>query len=235
VHSAPQKRYYAVPYCASVLHDPGAPPSTLGRVPPGRPRDPAREQAILDAVLDLVAEVGYVALTVDAVAARARTSKATIYRRWQNKHDMVVAAMEHHHRQDPTHLVVDTGSLRGDLLACTRRFAEVVRGYDGRLAVGLIQARSSAPELIDELEARIPSGARLPPSVIERAVERGELPRAVGHELFEEIVGSVLFVRSLRGLPLDAEFVEHVVDDLLLPVLTHAARSATSGGPHARR
>jgi AcrR family transcriptional regulator len=188
-------------------------------VPSGRPRDPVREQAILEAVLDLVAEGGYAALTVDAVAARARTSKATIYRRWSDKRDMVVAAMALYRRKGPSPVAVDTGSLRGDLLAYTRRFADVMQGFDGRLAVGLVQARSSSPELIDELEARFPSGARLPLEVLERAAERGELPAVVDRDRYEEVVGSVLFMRSLWGLPLDAAFVEHVIDDLLLPVL----------------
>ncbi|QKV73740.1 TetR/AcrR family transcriptional regulator [Amycolatopsis sp. Hca4] len=199
-----------------------------------RPLDPTRDARILDAVLELLAEAGYVSMTIDAVAARSGTSKATIYRRWRNKREITVAAMARYQR-NRTSWSVDTGTFRGDLLAHTRRFAEVLNGFDGRLAIGLVQARASDPELIDELETRFSSGARLPEEVVERAVERGELPGPVDAGLFEEVVASVLFMRWLWRLPLDAAFLEHAVDRLALPVLTAGARPADSfqTGPDA--
>jgi AcrR family transcriptional regulator len=183
-----------------------------------RPLDPTRDARILDAVLELLAESGYVSMTIDAVAARAGTSKATIYRRWRNKHEIAVAAMARYHRT-LTPWSVDTGAFRDDLLAHVRRFAEVLGGFDGRLAIGLVQARASDPALIDELETRFSSGARLPPEVVERAIQRGELAGPVDHNLFEEVVASVMFMRWLWGMPLDTAFLDHVVDDLALPVL----------------
>ncbi|WP_372662080.1 TetR/AcrR family transcriptional regulator [Amycolatopsis kentuckyensis] len=188
-----------------------------------RPLDPTRDARILDAVLELLAESGYVSMTIDAVAARSGTSKATIYRRWRNKREIAVAAMARYHGSR-TSWSADTGTFRGDLLAHTRRFAEVLAGYDGSLAVGLVQARASDPELIDELETRFSSGARLPEEVVERAVARGELPGPVDAGLFEEVVASVLFMRWLWRLPLDVGFLDHVVDRLALPVLTAGAR-----------
>lgn len=196
-----------------------------------RPLDPTRDARILDAVLELIAESGYVSMTIDAVAARSGTSKATIYRRWRNKREIAVAAMARYHGTR-TSWSVDTGTFRGDLVAHTRRFAEVLTGFDGRLAVGLVQARASDPDLLDELETRFSSGARLPPEVIERAVERGELPGPVDEGLFEEVVASVLFMRWLWRLPLADDFLEHVVDALALPVLRAAGRHpGTGGGP----
>jgi AcrR family transcriptional regulator len=183
-----------------------------------RPLDPTRDARILDAVLELVAESGYVSTTIDAVAARAGASKATIYRRWRNKRELVLAAVNRY-QGTRTSWSVDTGGLRSDLLAHAHRFAEVLGGFDGRLAVGLVQARASDPELIDELETRFSSGARLPPEVVERAVQRGELTGSADHRLFEEVVASVMFMRWLWRLPLDAAFLEHVVDRLVLPVL----------------
>ncbi|HEX6343572.1 TetR/AcrR family transcriptional regulator [Umezawaea sp.] len=188
-----------------------------------RPLDPTRDARILDAMLELVAETGYVSMTIDAVAARAGTSKATIYRRWRNKHEIAVAAMARYHGR-LTPWSVDTGGFRGDLLAHAHRFAEVLDGFDGRLAIGLVQARASDPELIDELETRFSSGARLPPEVVERAVRRGELPGPVDHRVFEEVVASVMFMRWLWRLPLDAAFLDHVVDDLALPALLATGR-----------
>ncbi|EOD65393.1 TetR/AcrR family transcriptional regulator [Amycolatopsis vancoresmycina] len=183
-----------------------------------RPLDPTRDARILDAVLELLAEAGYVSMTIDAVAARSGTSKATIYRRWRNKREITVAAMARYHGTQ-TEWTVDTGTFRGDLLAHTRRFADVLTGFDGRLAVGLVQARAADPELVDELEARFSSGARLPAEAVGRAVERGELPGPADAGLFEEVVASVMFMRWLWRLPLDEGFAEHVVDDLAMPVL----------------
>ncbi|WP_370963948.1 TetR/AcrR family transcriptional regulator [Amycolatopsis sp. cg9] len=184
-----------------------------------RPLDPTRDARILDAVLELIAEAGYVSMTIDAVAARSGTSKATIYRRWRNKREIAIAAMTRYHA-NRTAWSVDTGTFRGDLAAHVHRFAEVLRGFDGRLAVGLVQARAADPDLIDELETRFSSGARLPQEVVDRAVERGELLAPVDAGLFEEVVASVVFMRWLWRLPLEPEFLDHVVDDLVLPVLS---------------
>src|SRR5579863_5183615 len=95
-----------------------APDTELAEVVPrgGRPRDDAREQAILDAAIDLLAEVGYEAMSIEAVAVRAKSSKATIYRRWPGKAELVADAIRR--RTEPTLAdLPDTGSLRGDLLA----------------------------------------------------------------------------------------------------------------------
>src|SRR3954463_10749511 len=79
-----------------------------------RPRvEGDREQQIFQATLEVLAEVGYDRLTMDAVAARAKASKATLYRRWTNKVSLVIEALQH--SKGPTELP-DTGSLRGDLM-----------------------------------------------------------------------------------------------------------------------
>src|ERR1700752_4704934 len=86
----------------------------------GRPRDEGREQAILDAAIDLVAEIGYDAMSIEAVATRARSSKATIYRRWPGKAELVAEAMRR--RSEPVlEDLPDSGSLRGDLLTLVQR------------------------------------------------------------------------------------------------------------------
>ena len=100
----------------------------------GRPRDDAREQAILDAAIDLVAEIGYDAMSIEAVAARAKSSKATIYRRWPGKAELVAEAMRR--RSEPVlEDLPDTGSLRGDLLALVQRMFDSINGVDGGLHV----------------------------------------------------------------------------------------------------
>src|SRR6185437_11527321 len=84
----------------------------------GRPRDPQRRQAVLDAALALIAEVGYDRTTVDAIAHRAGVSKPTLYRRWPHgKPELVADAIRDRHAE--INQTPDTGSLRGDLLALT--------------------------------------------------------------------------------------------------------------------
>ena len=84
----------------------------------GRPRDPSRDGVIRAAILRLLADVGYGALTMDAVAAEAGVGKATIYRRWRTKQDLVVDTISDLNREVAS--PADTGSLEGDLRAMMR-------------------------------------------------------------------------------------------------------------------
>src|SRR3712207_2742373 len=88
-----------------------APRSSRG----GRPRDPSRDGVIRAAILRLLAEVGYSALTMDAVAAEAGVGKATIYRRWRTKEELVVDTVSELNREFA--VPADTGSVEGDLRA----------------------------------------------------------------------------------------------------------------------
>src|ERR1700750_2007292 len=111
----------------------------------GRPRDPQRREAILRAAISLVAEVGYDRMTVEAIASRAGVSKPTIYRRWPGgKAEIVADAMrlKHAEGEEP----VDTGSLRGDLLAMFEHKLTAT-DEDVRLAAGLIIQLRSSPQL----------------------------------------------------------------------------------------
>ena len=82
-----------------------------------RPRvEGVREAEILAATMEVLADVGYDRLTMDAVAQRAKASKATLYRRWNGKVSLVIDALHHHHQHDSPPVIVDTGSLRGDLI-----------------------------------------------------------------------------------------------------------------------
>jgi AcrR family transcriptional regulator len=190
----------------------------------GRPRDVARERAILDATLALVAEVGLDRLTMDAVAARAGSSKATIYRRWDGKHELVAGAMRHYVADGLTE--VDTGSLRGDLVVLAAEVRRKVTGFDGRLILGLAQASLNDPELCQAIDQQMRDAKnRLPVSVVEHAIARGDLPEGADPGLFDEIVPAVAVMRVLAGQHLDDAFIDHVVDDLLIPALRHPTLS----------
>ncbi|WP_254699034.1 TetR/AcrR family transcriptional regulator [Rhodococcus sp. SGAir0479] len=193
-------------------------------VRPGRPRDSVREGEILACVLELLAEVGYDAVTFEAVARRARSSKATLYRRWGTKQEMVVAAVKAGPASAGPGAVIDTGTLRGDLLALCGRLAETMRSSDGSMSLMLLQAGLEDPELCSHIEeATGPTGAKLPAPVLAAAVARGELPHGARSFPYEEITGSVLLLRRLNGLPTDPEYLAHLVDHILVPALRASA------------
>ena len=117
----------------------------------GRPRDEAREQAILEAAIDLLAEVGYEAMSIESVAVRAKSSKATIYRRYRSKDELVSDAIA---TLVSEITIPDTGSTRADLRALMTQAIEL---YSGSLAARLTIARSRG----SDSEARAQERMRL--------------------------------------------------------------------------
>jgi AcrR family transcriptional regulator len=197
---------------------------------PGRPPDPEREAAILDAALDVLAEVGYDRLTVSAVHQRARASAKTVYRRWSGKEELMTAALQRAVARtavDPADLV-DTGSLRGDLVANLRRAAAAPA-----LTRGLLAAAAVHGELgVAALELLRAQEARLTKVILARAVERGEVDGGVDAMLVADVTRGMTLQHQL--LDPDAEpdpgdpdpeqddFVEQLVDRVLLPVIRGA-------------
>ncbi|MGE3413605.1 MAG: TetR/AcrR family transcriptional regulator [Dehalococcoidia bacterium] len=193
---------------------------------PGRPRDHEREAQILRVVLELLAEVGADGVTFEGVARRAQASKRTLYRRWPTKQEMVVAAIKAGPAASSTSIPIDTGSLRGDLLALLERLEATMEA--GRsVSLTLMQAGLKDPELCEHIERSVgPTGARLPTSVIEAAVARGELPEAADPFAYEETAAAVLLIRKLNGLVSDRGYREALVDSVLIPAL----KSGTAAG-----
>lgn len=178
-----------------------------------------RESAIMRVTYELLAETGYQGLRYDNVAARARASKATLYRYWPTKAELVTAAIR---ASDVAGVrVPDTGTLRGDLVAHFGALATQVGGEEGQVLAGLFVAMHRDSELAARLRPLMVS--RTPPghAICARAEERGELRPGYDVRLIDEIPVPVLFMRSFAlGLPLDARFIEHLVDDIVLPLLT---------------
>ena len=117
------------------------PPARRG----GRPRDPSRDEAIRAALLRLLGEVGYGGLTIDALAQAAGVGKATIYRRWRTKQDLIVDSIA-----DLGSLLTvppDTGSLREDLRQFMHLLAETTRSPVGAVLRSLVPAMQHHPEL----------------------------------------------------------------------------------------
>ena len=185
-------------------------------------RGEARERAILAAVIELLGEAGYEAMTMDAVAARAHASKTTIYRRWPGKPELVKAAVDGYVAgRVPSW--ADTGSLRGDLMTVML----AMRGHltDEFLAMmsGLLHAMRTDPELAGVLRSHLAEDYSAALPIIRRAAGRGEVPAGAEETLAKithELIEAQLFRQMALGAPFDEQFSRHVVDDLVLPVLT---------------
>jgi AcrR family transcriptional regulator len=181
----------------------------------------------LSAVIELLAEAGYEALTMDAVAARARASKTTIYKRWRGKPELVSAAVDT--------LVAgrlpadtDTGSLRGDLLAVVLAMSGHLTSDFLAMMSGLIEAMRRDPALAGVLRAHLMDDAPAARLIIGRAVARGELRSGAEVELAalaHEVIEAQLFRQMAVGAPFDDAFAAHLVDDLLMPVLSRRSQA----------
>jgi len=182
----------------------------------GRPRDASVDIAILKATQDLLLEQGFDLMSLESVAARAGVGKGAIYRRWDDKTQLVVGAVSDLAQLPPT---PDTGSLRDDLLACAHAFVHSARTQ--AVLAGLMTAMARHPELRDSARAALGLPfTRLFQEVIERAIATGEAPDTVDAKAVSEVFPALAFHRATAlGLPIDDDFVVRVVDSLLLPLL----------------
>lgn len=188
--------------------------------PPSRPRSP-RTRAILEATVELLQETGYERLTIDAIAARAGASKATIYRHWEGKRDLVMAAFRQLGAADPGGSA-NAGSLRADLLELLRLIRRLVEAGDARVFSDLLAVSQRDPVIAQAIRYDLVARQRREClDLLQRAVGRGELSDGgAGDLLFDLILGQVIVHAVVRGEQLSDDFNEQLVDDVLLPVLT---------------
>jgi AcrR family transcriptional regulator len=199
-------------------------PSTTAQTKRSNERGEERTQAILDATIELLAEVGYDRMTMDAVAARARSSKATIYRHWADKTALALAALHGHGSVVPD--VPDSGSLRGDLERYVRQAIAAMAGTVGSLLSGMLAVAARDPELSALLAQQL-HYEQLPliTDLIERARERKEVGPDVDPMIIGEVLPGALIMRILvLGLPGDEAFISRLVDHVLVPLLTAGNR-----------
>ena len=191
------ERNRSVPFPWSTMVDQLA-ERTVAQRPTGA-RAAAREDAILDAALALVLEVGYDKMSIDAVAERAHAGKATIYRHFPDKATLVACAISSRTGAAASE-PVDTGSLREDLLAFGTSEVSAA-GLDGGIFAGLLNASRTSEGLRRALLSQRSSETKQPSRVIvERAVARGELSDSDRVSLVCEVACSVVLHRL---------FVEH--------------------------
>jgi AcrR family transcriptional regulator len=203
----------------------GVEPRTLPR---GRPRDASRDEALRAAALTVLADVGYRALTMDAVAATAKAGKATIYRRWDSKLDLVIDSCNQLvNRSIPA---PNTGTLAGDLHEFLLAFARFLSGPAGKAAQALVGELPHEPELADAFRKSFLRSQRdVLRTVLERAATRGELADGAPQAMVVELAGAALTYRlMLTGDPLDAPFVDRLVDQILVPLLTETASGSAT-------
>jgi AcrR family transcriptional regulator len=185
------------------------------------------ESDILAAGWDELVEAGYARLTMGSVAARARTSEPVLYRRWANKDQLVLAALDHYRSVHPV-AVPDTGTLRGDLLAQLTAVSEALAGFfaiaAGAAFSGLLADTGMSPTQIRDQVV----GDQLLPrrrTVYQRAHARGEIdlervPPAVLAMPFDLVRHDLL----MNLEPLRPHRIRSIVDTLFLPLVrTHQA------------
>lgn len=183
-----------------------------------RRRGAELDSAIQAAVLDLLAEHGPDAVTMDAVAVAAGTSKPVLYRRWPDRRALL---------RDTLMTIAstsfprpDTGTFRGDLLAVLRAWAALFTGESGPVMRSVIVAVASDPELEATFRGEV-LGMRKAEmtALIGRAVDRGEVRADVPIEIVRELGQSVLWHRLLiTGDPITDALVTQLVDEVLIPV-----------------
>ncbi|MFD7024158.1 TetR/AcrR family transcriptional regulator [Promicromonospora sukumoe] len=186
----------------------------------GRKRDHTRDPEILDAALDVLSESGYDGMTIDMVATRAKAGKATVYRRWSSKAELVLEAVACM-KQGEIDLddLPDTGTLRGDLVAMIR--TPSIRDGERKLKVmaGIVSMIARSPELAAAAqEALVEPRARANRIFFRRAIERGEIPADVDVEKLC-IIGPALVSYNvlMLGRPVDRELLLENIDKVILP------------------
>ncbi|GHF64402.1 TetR family transcriptional regulator [Streptomyces mashuensis] len=191
------------------------------RTPARRTRlTPERESELYEAVLALLREVGYDGLTMDAVATRTHASKATLYRQWKGKPELVASALRH---QQPVSLAdIDTGSVRGDLQAMVCDAEEDRMVEDAALMRGLHRAVHDNADLKQALRRLLiePELAALD-AMLGRAVDRGEVAPdnpALGY-VAHLMVGVFMARPLIDDTPVDPAYLSGYIDAVVLPAL----------------
>jgi AcrR family transcriptional regulator len=173
--------------------------------------------------LRLLQQHGYDGLTVDAVAASAHASKATVYRRWPTKAELVSAAFIEGIRQ--VAVPPDTGTLRGDLLHLGEVISQQGRQHASTIRAVLVEV-SRHPALSEALQHQfLDQRKALILHILQQAVERGEIDEAAfSEELWDLLPGYLIFRSIIPSRPATQHTVQALVDEVLIPSLTRPTK-----------
>lgn len=186
----------------------------------GRKRDHTRDPTILGAALDVLAETGYDRMTVDMVAARAKAGKATLYRRWPSKAELVIEAVACLKATGIDFAAPpDTGTLRGDLIAMVKSSSDRDNERKLKVMAGIVSMVARDPELaVAAREALVEPRAAANRIIFQRAIDRGEISADVDIDTLCMIGPSLGAYRVLiLQQPVDRDFLITVIDRIILP------------------
>lgn len=189
----------------------------------GRRRDPSRDTDILEATIDVLAEVGYERMTIDMVATRAKAGKATVYRRWDSKSELVFDAVAC--LKAPAaglEELPDTGNLRDDLVAMVKAPATLADAQRKlQVMTGIYSLIQSEPTLGPEAyRILFEPRAAATRALIERAIERGEAPGGCDIDRLVAIAPSLAMFRvMILREPPDRAFFVSLIDEIVMPVV----------------
>ncbi|HZX02802.1 TetR/AcrR family transcriptional regulator [Kribbella sp.] len=202
---------------------------TAGDVPRPPGRGPKVRAAVLAATLAELASGGYATLTIDNVARRAGVHKTTIYRRWPNRERLVADVLGEHITTDFT--IPDTGCLADDLLALARSFVAWVTSPPGRMIFTAIYRDAARFAEIDEVRRDLfEYGPRRAKQVVERAVQRGELPAGTDPvAVIRTLIAPIHFQLTVVSEAVDDHTAQQAAD-----VALAAARAGVFHRPHHR-
>jgi AcrR family transcriptional regulator len=183
-----------------------------------RRRGDVLNSAIFEATFSELAEVGYPKLTMERVAQRAGASKASVYRRWPSRMELVLDAV-HHLAPDPTD-TPDTGSLRGDALAFMRTAAKLLAGPGGEALRGLLgDALTDASRTLELRRHSRGTGHRIMEEIVRRAIERGEINTDAVTPRRLDVAQAMLREQFLfHGSPIPDAAIVEIVDETVLPL-----------------
>ncbi len=195
----------------------------------GRPRDHSRDPEILDAALDVLAEMGYDGMTLDLVAARAKAGKATLYRRGSSKAELVIDAVACLKGDLNEDALPDTGTLRGDLLAMIKPHSIEDAERKLKLMAGLVSMLSRYPELAEAANTAIVEPRAAANRILfRRAVQRGEISADCDVDTLSLISPSMAAYRVLiLRQPVDRPFLVSLIDGVILPAVGLAGSRPT--------
>lgn len=206
--------------------------NTNEQISAGRPRDPRLDAAIIDATVDLLTERGYNELSLAAVAERAETTTAAIYRRYGSKSELVTKAV---FRTDGDDVVADTGDLEADLATMIRWSVEKLQRPAALAAIIGLLGESKSERKKNVVESR--SATKLTTDRLERAKAAGELRSDVDAELLASLIdGPVLHV-VLGGMTtlIDDAWIAQLVQVVLNGARSNAPRAIpTTRHPKSR-
>jgi AcrR family transcriptional regulator len=197
----------------------------------GRPRDPAVDQRVASAAVELFGEVGWAGFTVEAVAKRAGVGKASIYLRWPTKEALLGAALT---LRMAAIADIDTGTVRGDLMELARQLLHLYLGGSGRAALRISLDGAAIPQVKQHYEAMSRSQVLAARAIVRRGIRRGELPAATSVTLLLDTLCGGAMMHAMSAPPELRERVAREAGDYaaqLVDFLLGSGQGDAAAGP----